>query len=147
MPTCSSKELQHSQKEMLWWLNRQLAIMPPKAARWVAEMREISEFVSPDSGGRELFEGAALLYEQSARISAAQERSRDAEGVLTRARPPGDDGVERHHRGAGLLPSSPSAGTRRRVSSRQIELIVPFAAGGGSGLVARMRSDEAFAKR
>ena len=43
------KELQHSQKEMLWWLNRQLAIMPPKAARWVAEMREISEFVSPDS--------------------------------------------------------------------------------------------------
>jgi putative dehydrogenase len=58
------KELQHSQKEMLWWLNRQLAIMPPKAARWVAEMREISEFVSPDSGGRELFEGAALLYEQ-----------------------------------------------------------------------------------
>ena len=58
------KELQHSQKEMLWWFNRQLAIMPPKAARWVAEMHEIAEFVSEDSGGRELFEGAALLYDQ-----------------------------------------------------------------------------------
>jgi hypothetical protein len=41
-----------------------LANWPPRGPRWVAEMREISEFVSPDSGGRELFEGAALLYEQ-----------------------------------------------------------------------------------
>ena len=58
------KELQFSQKEILWWLDRQLAIMPPKAKRWVAEMREIADFVANEPGGADIFEGAAKIYDQ-----------------------------------------------------------------------------------
>jgi putative dehydrogenase len=38
------KELQHSQKEMLWWLNRQLAIMPPKVAARALGRRDARDF-------------------------------------------------------------------------------------------------------
>ena len=33
---------------MLAWLKRSLALMPPKAYRWVAEMHEIAGFVGED---------------------------------------------------------------------------------------------------
>jgi 3-hydroxyisobutyrate dehydrogenase-like beta-hydroxyacid dehydrogenase len=56
-------ELQSSQKELFPWLKRSLAQMPPKAYRWVAEMKEIAGFVGDDPAARELYEGAAHFYE------------------------------------------------------------------------------------
>jgi putative dehydrogenase len=60
------KELQSSQKEMFAWFKRGLALMPPKAYRWVAEMHEIADFVGDDPAAHELYEGAAHFYEQIA---------------------------------------------------------------------------------
>ncbi len=60
-------ELECSQAPMLAWLKRSLALMPPKAYRWIAEMHEIADFVSEDPAGHELYVGAAHFYEQIAR--------------------------------------------------------------------------------
>jgi len=65
------KELQFSQKGMLAWLHN-LAGMPPKAYRWVAEMQEIAGFVGEDAGAHELYRGAARFYEHIARDFAAE---------------------------------------------------------------------------
>jgi 3-hydroxyisobutyrate dehydrogenase-like beta-hydroxyacid dehydrogenase len=59
-------ELQGSQPQMLAWLKRSLALMPPKAYRWIAEMHEIADFVGEDPAGHELYVGAAHFYEQIA---------------------------------------------------------------------------------
>jgi L-threonate 2-dehydrogenase len=59
-------ELQGSQKEMLAWFQRALALMPPKAYRWVAEMHEIAGFVGDDPTASELYQGAAHFYEHIA---------------------------------------------------------------------------------
>lgn len=69
------KELQGSQKEMLAWLTRQLAIMPPKAYRWVAEMHEIADFVGEDPAAHELYLGAAHFYEQIAEDFAGDQKN------------------------------------------------------------------------
>jgi 3-hydroxyisobutyrate dehydrogenase-like beta-hydroxyacid dehydrogenase len=61
------QELASSQPHMLAWLRRSLAIMPPKAYRWIAEMHEIADFVGDDPAGHELYAGAAHVYEQIAR--------------------------------------------------------------------------------
>jgi L-threonate 2-dehydrogenase len=60
-------ELSGSQPQILAWMKRQLAIMPPKAYRWVAEMHEIADFVGEDPAGHELYVGAAHFYEQIAK--------------------------------------------------------------------------------
>jgi len=60
-------ELSTSQPQILAWMRRQLAIMPPKAYRWVAEMHEIADFVGEDPSAHELYVGAAHFYEQIAR--------------------------------------------------------------------------------
>ena len=59
-------ELSSSQKEMFAWFKRGLALMPPKAYRWVAEMNEIAGFVGEDPTAHELYEGAAHFYERIA---------------------------------------------------------------------------------
>jgi L-threonate 2-dehydrogenase len=59
-------ELSSSQKEMLAWFKRGLALMPPKAYRWIAEMHEIAGFVGEDPAAREIYEGAAHFYERIA---------------------------------------------------------------------------------
>jgi L-threonate 2-dehydrogenase len=59
-------ELSGSQAPMLDWLKRSLAMMPPKAYRWIAEMHEIADFVGEDPAGHELYVGAAHFYEQIA---------------------------------------------------------------------------------
>jgi L-threonate 2-dehydrogenase len=59
-------ELSSSQKEMFAWFKRGLALMPPKAYRWIAEMHEIAGFVGDDPAARELYEGAAHFYERIA---------------------------------------------------------------------------------
>ena len=60
-------ELSASQPQILACMKRQLAIMPPKAYRWVAEMHEIADFVGEDPSAHELYVGAAHFYEQIAR--------------------------------------------------------------------------------
>ena len=67
-------ELQGSQKEMLAWFKRQLATMPPKAYRWVAEMHEIAGFVGDDPAARDLYQGAAHFYERFAEDFAADKK-------------------------------------------------------------------------
>jgi len=67
-------ELQSSQPQMLAWLKRNLALMPPKAYRWVAEMHEIADFVGADPSAHELYLGAAHFYEQIARDFAADKK-------------------------------------------------------------------------
>ncbi len=59
-------ELSSSQKEMFAWFKRGLALMPPKAYRWIAEMHEIAGFVGEDPSAHELYEGAAHFYERIA---------------------------------------------------------------------------------
>jgi L-threonate 2-dehydrogenase len=59
-------ELSSSQKEIFAWFKRGLALMPPKAYRWVAEMHEIAGFVGEDPTAHELYEGAAHFYEHIA---------------------------------------------------------------------------------
>jgi len=59
-------ELSSSQKEMFAWFKRGLALMPPKAYRWVAEMHEIAGCVGEDPTAHELYEGAAHFYERIA---------------------------------------------------------------------------------
>jgi hypothetical protein len=59
-------ELKESQPQLLASMQRSLAIMPPKAYRWVAEMHEIADFVGEDPAGHELYSGAAHFYEQVA---------------------------------------------------------------------------------
>jgi NAD(P)-dependent dehydrogenase (short-subunit alcohol dehydrogenase family) len=59
-------ELEFSQKDMLAFLAQQLAIMPPKAYRWVAEMQEIAGFVGADPAAHELYVGAAHFYQRIA---------------------------------------------------------------------------------
>jgi L-threonate 2-dehydrogenase len=69
-------ELSSSQKEMFAWFKRGLALMPPKAYRWIAEMQEIAGFVGDDRAAHELYEGAAHFYEQ-----IAEDFEGDKEGV------------------------------------------------------------------
>ena len=81
-------ELQGSQPHILGWLKRNLALMPPKAYRWVAEMHEIADFVGEDPCAHELYVGAAHFYEQIARdfaddktqVSALQDFLRKGDG-------------------------------------------------------------------
>jgi putative dehydrogenase len=73
-------ELSSSQKEMFAWFKRGLALMPPKAYRWVAEMHEIAGFVGEDPTAHELYEGAAHFYE---RIAADFDGDRNDVSALT----------------------------------------------------------------
>jgi putative dehydrogenase len=67
-------ELSSSQKEMFAWFKRGLALMPPKAYRWVAEMHEIAGFVGEDPTAHELYEGAAHFYERIAEDFEAEKK-------------------------------------------------------------------------
>ncbi len=68
------EELAFSQKEMLAWFKQQLAVMPPKAYRWVAEMHEIAGFVAANPAAHEIYEGAAHFYERVAEDFAADKK-------------------------------------------------------------------------
>jgi 3-hydroxyisobutyrate dehydrogenase-like beta-hydroxyacid dehydrogenase len=71
-------ELKDSQPQMLAYMQRTLAMMPPKAYRWVAEMHEIADFVGEDPAGHELYSGAAHFYEQIARDFAGDKKEVNA---------------------------------------------------------------------
>jgi len=68
------EELAFSQKHMLAQFKQQLPMMPAKAYRWIAEMREIAGFVGDDPAARELYEGAAHFYERMAEDFAADNK-------------------------------------------------------------------------
>lgn len=63
-------ELARSQPHFLARLDRAVPAMRPKAYRWVAEMRQIAEFVGAPEHGATIYEGAALLYQRIATESA-----------------------------------------------------------------------------
>jgi 3-hydroxyisobutyrate dehydrogenase-like beta-hydroxyacid dehydrogenase len=67
-------ELSYSQKELLRQFRQQLPMMPGKAYRWVAEMREIAGFVAGDPAARELYDGAARFYERVAQDFSADQK-------------------------------------------------------------------------
>ena len=59
-------ELARSQPGFLARLDRAVPAMRPKAHRWVAEMRQIAEFIGSADDGATIYEGAAVLYQQIA---------------------------------------------------------------------------------
>jgi 3-hydroxyisobutyrate dehydrogenase-like beta-hydroxyacid dehydrogenase len=59
-------ELARSQPNFLARMDRSVPAMRPKAYRWVAEMRQIAEFVGSPENGATIYEGAALLYQKVA---------------------------------------------------------------------------------
>ncbi len=61
------QEMQDSQPAVLQLLTRALPKMYAKAYRWVGEMEEIAKFLQPETGGSEILNGAARLYEDIAR--------------------------------------------------------------------------------
>ncbi|MGH7778930.1 MAG: DUF1932 domain-containing protein [Candidatus Binataceae bacterium] len=68
-------ELARSQPQILARLARQIPAMYPKAHRWVAEMKEIAEFLDGDDRGAMIYQGAARLYERIAAQNAPHEQS------------------------------------------------------------------------
>jgi 3-hydroxyisobutyrate dehydrogenase-like beta-hydroxyacid dehydrogenase len=62
-------ELARSQPSFLARMDRAVPDMRPKAYRWVAEMRQIAEFVGDAENGATIYEGAALLYQRIASSS------------------------------------------------------------------------------
>jgi L-threonate 2-dehydrogenase len=70
--TALRQEMAASQPDMLGWVDRQLATMPPKAYRWVAEMEEIAAFVGDDPEAAAIFQAAARLYDRMARDLAGE---------------------------------------------------------------------------
>ena len=69
-------ELARSQPGFLARLDRAVPAMRPKAYRWVAEMRQIAEFVGGPEDGATIYEGAARLYQ---RIANDQDTRRSAD--------------------------------------------------------------------
>jgi L-threonate 2-dehydrogenase len=59
-------EMSASQPALFGWLTRQTPKMPDKAYRWVAEMEEISTFVSEDPASAQFYAAAAQFYERIA---------------------------------------------------------------------------------
>jgi len=73
-------ELASSQKELLRWLEGSIPRMYDKAYRWVAEMEEISGFVSSQPSDAAVHAAFARFYE---RIAADQAGPKEETGALT----------------------------------------------------------------
>ena len=73
-------ELSFSQRDMLALFKQQLPLMPEKAYRWIAEMREIAGFVGDDPAARELYEGAAQFYKRIA--DDFSEKKKDSSALI-----------------------------------------------------------------
>ncbi len=63
------RELADREPALLASLARKIPDMMPKAYRWVAEMQEISQFVTPEAGG-EIYAGASRVYDRVAHAMA-----------------------------------------------------------------------------
>jgi putative dehydrogenase len=71
------EELAEREPALLASLSRKVPDMLPKAYRWVAEMQEIAQFVTPDAGG-EIYLGASQIYERVARAMASDDAELEA---------------------------------------------------------------------
>ena len=56
------KELRESRNDVFDWQIKNIAVMPPKAYRWVPEMQEIAKTFGELGLTRRIFEGAADIY-------------------------------------------------------------------------------------
>ena len=56
------KELRESRSDVLDWQVKNIAVMPPKAYRWVPEMQEIAKTFGELGLTRRIFEGATDMY-------------------------------------------------------------------------------------
>ena len=71
-------ELADSQPDLTPWFERQIPGMYQKAYRWVAEMREIADFLGDDPAAAMIYEGMARLYERFAADEAGPKQEVDA---------------------------------------------------------------------
>jgi hypothetical protein len=70
------QELARSQPTLVTFLKRSVPGMYPTAYRWIAEMEEIAAFAGDDPAARQIYEGAARLYEMIAQdVEGANEKT------------------------------------------------------------------------
>ena len=72
------KELRESRSDIFEWQLRNIAVMPPKAYRWVPEMEEIAKTFSELGMTRRIFEGASDMYEMVAGTPLGKESPEQA---------------------------------------------------------------------
>jgi putative dehydrogenase len=72
------RELTESDPRLLDTLAKRIPNMLPKAYRWVDEMRQIGEFLSPDRGAEMIFAGASEVFETIAEDFAAEKAMSDS---------------------------------------------------------------------
>jgi 3-hydroxyisobutyrate dehydrogenase-like beta-hydroxyacid dehydrogenase len=72
------KELRESRNDVFEWQMKNLAIMPPKAYRWVPEMQEIAKTFGELGMTRRIFEGATDMYELVAATPLGKESPEQA---------------------------------------------------------------------
>lgn len=72
------KELRESRNDVFDWQMKNIAIMPPKAYRWVPEMQEIAKTFGELGMTRRIFEGATDMYELVAATALGKESPEQA---------------------------------------------------------------------
>lgn len=72
------KELRESRNDVFEWQMRNIAVMPPKAYRWVPEMQEIAKTFGELGLTRRIFEGATDVYAMVAATPLGKESPEQA---------------------------------------------------------------------
>jgi 3-hydroxyisobutyrate dehydrogenase-like beta-hydroxyacid dehydrogenase len=72
------KELRESRNDVFEWQMRNIAVMPPKAYRWVPEMQEIAKTFGELGLTRRIFEGATDVYAMVAATPLGKETPEQA---------------------------------------------------------------------
>jgi 3-hydroxyisobutyrate dehydrogenase-like beta-hydroxyacid dehydrogenase len=72
------KELRESRNDVFDWQLKNIAVMPPKAYRWVPEMQEIAKTFGELGMTRRIFEGATDMYELVAGTPLGKETPEEA---------------------------------------------------------------------
>jgi 3-hydroxyisobutyrate dehydrogenase-like beta-hydroxyacid dehydrogenase len=72
------KELRESRNDVFEWQMKNIAVMPPKAYRWVPEMQEIAKTFGELGMTRRIFEGATDMYELIAATPLGKESPEQA---------------------------------------------------------------------
>lgn len=75
------KELRESRSDVFEWQMKNIAVMPPKAYRWVPEMEEIAKTFGELGLTRRIFEGATDIYAMVAETPLGKENPEQARKV------------------------------------------------------------------
>ncbi len=75
------KELRESRNDVFDWQVKTIAVMPPKAYRWVPEMQEIAKTFGELGMTRRIFEGATDMYQMVASTPLGKESPEQARKV------------------------------------------------------------------